>query len=453
MIKWIGLAIYLLLSLQVVEANQNEDTSVTKAKSLDELLNLVKKDQVIENKLNKKREAEFAADKSRQQQLLNEARAELQALEQRGEELQANFTANELELRKLYDELDIAQGNLKELFGVVRLQASEAASRIKNSIVSAEYPDRHDFLFDLAERKELPTIQELKQLWFLIKQEMIESSKITRFTTSVVGTDGKREERNVIRVGAFNLISDGEYMNFRVEGDTLSVEELVRQPSNALALAQDYTEATSGYHPLMLDPTLGVLLAKKVQEKTPIERYHEGGLVGYIITGVLIIGLIIVLERLITLSVLSTKIRGQIKNNNPGNNPLGRIMSVYLANKDQDVENLELKLDEALLKEMPAIERGINFVKVLAAVSPLLGLFGTVTGMIQTFQAITLFGTSDPKLMAGGISTALMTTVLGLISAIPLIITHSMISARSKRLVHVLEEQSVGLIAQHAEKR
>lgn len=116
-------------------------------------------------------------------------------------------------------------------------------------------------------------------------------------------------------------------------------------------------------------------------------------------------------------------------------------------------ETLELKLDDAVLREIPALEVRLVWLKILAAVAPLLGLLGTVTGMILTFQQITLFGTGDPKLMAGGISQALVTTVLGLIVAIPMVLLHAMLNARSKGLIQVLEEESAGLIAEQSERR
>jgi biopolymer transport protein ExbB len=201
-----------------------------------------------------------------------------------------------------------------------------------------------------------------------------------------------------------------------------------------------------------MDPSRGALLELLVQKKSLWEQYQEGGIVGYVITGLFVFGVILTLIRLMSLLSIGRAVRAQMKSNTPGDNPLGRIMKVYLDNQDADVENLELKLDEAILKETPKIEWGIGIVKVLAALSPLLGLLGTVTGMIGTFQAITLFGTGDPKTMAGGISTALVTTVLGLVSAIPLIFLHSLLASQSRSIIHILEEQSAGLIAEHAEK-
>ena len=127
-------------------------------------------------------------------------------------------------------------------------------------------------------------------------------------------------------------------------------------------------------------------------------------------------------------------------------------MAVYHENRGIATETLELKLDEAILKNTPALQRGLVTVRILAVIAPMLGLLGTVTGLIETFQSITLFGTGDPRLMAGGISQALVTTVLGLGAAIPLILMHSALNTRSKRLLAVLEEQSAGLIARHAEQ-
>ena len=135
------------------------------------------------------------------------------------------------------------------------------------------------------------------------------------------------------------------------------------------------------------------------------------------------------------------------------NNPLGRVLQVAARYPNEDLEKLELRIDEAILKETPAFNRGVRLLKLLAAVAPLLGLLGTVTGMIGTFQSITLFGTGDPKLMASGISQALVTTMLGLIVAVPLLFAHAMIHARGQRFIQILDEQSAGLIAKHFEKQ
>jgi len=116
-----------------------------------------------------------------------------------------------------------------------------------------------------------------------------------------------------------------------------------------------------------------------------------------------------------------------------------------------DPETLELKMAEGVMRETPKLESGLTLLKIIAAVAPLMGLLGTVTGMIITFQAITIFGAGDPKAMAGGISSALVTTVLGLLVAIPTVLLHTLVNGRAQRVIHLLTEQATGIIAEHSE--
>ena len=233
--------------------------------------------------------------------------------------------------------------------------------------------------------------------------------------------------------------------------------ELARQPAARFSgMAEDLQEAGDGdIVPMSVDFTRGQILRAVVQSKTPIERVREdGGPVGYVILGVGLFGLLLALWEGISLFTTGGKIRRQMKREQADkSNPLGRVLAVYSDNPDIDVETLELKLDEAILRESAPIETGLSFIKVLYVVAPLLGLLGTVVGMIATFQMITLFGTGDPRMMAGGISTALVTTVLGLVVAIPLTLIHSFLQGRAKGLIQVLEEQAAGIIARLAEQR
>lgn len=425
----------------------------TAPQTLDQLLQTVKQARSQENKENRQREAEFRADRADKQALLRQAKAKLAAAQKHGAELQQQFQKNETRIANKEQELDTAKGTLGEMFGVVRQAANEATGKISSSIVSAQYPGRTQLLESLSEAKELPTIKELRDLWIALQTEMTESGKVVKFNTQVVGLDGTKHDEDVVRVGTFDLIGPEGYLQYNPE--TKTVQPLGRQPAgHIVGAAQDFLSETSGFAPLYLDPSRGQILGLLTQKATMTERYQQGGLVGYIITGVLALGLLIALERFITLGVMGSKIRSQLKHTeNPSEgNPLGRILKVYQSNKNVDVETLELKLDEAVMHETPRIERGVNVIKILAAIAPLLGLLGTVTGMIGTFQAITLFGTGDPKIMAGDISMALVTTAQGLIAALPLVLIHSVVSGRSRSLLHILDEQSAGIIAEHAEK-
>lgn len=423
------------------------------ATSLEALLEEVKKSRVSEARINKQREAEFTSARADKQALLRKAQAERKAEQNRGDRLAKQFANNEVRLIEKETELDQATGTLGEMFGVVRQASAEAYGQISTSIVSAEFPGRGEFLKRMSEEsKGLPNIQELEDLWFALQTEMTESGQVSRFNTEVISLDGGSTTQEVVRVGTFNLIGEQGYLVYDDQNEI--VQPLGRQPDGYLVdSAEDLRGATSGLIAFYADPSSGGILSLLKEKATMTERYHAGGVVGYVITAMLALGLLIGIYKVVTLTLISGKMRSQLNNtNNPSaGNPLGRILKVYHDNKTADAENLELKLDEAILRELPSIESGINIIKIFAAIAPLLGLLGTVLGMIATFQQITLFGTGDPRLMAGSISMALVTTAQGIIAALPLLLTHSIVAGRSKSIVHILDEQSAGIIAAHAE--
>ncbi len=430
--------------------------SAQEAQSLSELLRAVEQGRSSEAAENRQREQRFAQDRGRQQQLLTQARNERSNLEATSQRLEQTFESNETIIVEKQEALDRRLGSLKELFGVLQQVAGDTRGNLESSITSAQYPDRSQFLTDLAKKmgtsSQLASIEEMERLWFLIQQEMTATGEVARFTTEVTAPDGEKAQREVLRVGPFNLAADGAYLRYVPE--TGNVVELTRQPqSRYVSTTAALASAQSGLTPFAMDPTRGSLLANLIQAPSTIEQVQQGQLVGYLILGLGAIGLLIALERLITLTITSGKVSRQIKSDKISTgNPLGRVVKVYQDNPNLDTEAIEMRLGEAILKEMPALQRGVTFLKIIFVVAPLMGLLGTVTGMIKTFQAITLFGTGDPKLMAGGISQALVTTVLGLVVAIPMVLLHTIVSGRSKRILHVLQEQSAGLVASHIER-
>ncbi|MBE8167374.1 MAG: MotA/TolQ/ExbB proton channel family protein [Shewanella sp.] len=421
--------------------------------SIDQLLQQVKTDRANDGKINKKREAEFKAERGDKASLLKREKRALANEKQRGKDLSQAFTDNERKIAQLEADLVVAQGDLGEMFGVVKGEAGDFAGKLSASNISAQYPGREVFIAELGARKQLPKIHELEKFWEEQLFEMVQQGKNVSFNAEITGVDGSVHNTTVTRIGVYNLLADGQYVVYKP--DLGLIQELPQQPgSSQVSSVEDYVAATSGFEKLYVDPARGVLLNVFTQKATLEDRIEAGGPIGYIIITLLVIGALISLERLISLFSTSAKVNAQRKNvANPGNNPLGRVLKAYQDNKNADVETIELKLDEAILKETPALEARISIIKVLAAIAPMMGLLGTVTGMIATFQSIQLFGTSDPKLMAGGISMALITTVQGLIAALPLMLLHAIVTAKSKSVVQVLEEQSAGLVAQHAEKR
>ena len=424
------------------------------ANQLDDLLKQVKNDRISEAKLDKKREAEFMSARSDKQSLLNKAKKSLADQRARNKRLTKEYAANEITLAQKAVELDNAKGTLGEMFGVSRAAAANAYGAIATSIVSAEYPGRGEALSTiLSSKKAVPELEQLEELWFALQTEMTQSGEISKFSTEVTNLDGSKSTETVTRIGTFNLVSENGFLTYNDEVG--QVQPLAKQPAGYISsTASSFFGETAGYSPVYVDPSRGAILTLETRKKTLMQFYHEGAEVGYAITVLLIIGCLIALERMLVLGSMSSKIKAQEKNlDQPNeNNPLGRLLKVYFDNKAVDAETLELKLDEAILRETPKVDRGINLIKMFAAIAPLMGLLGTVIGMIMTFQTIMLFGTGDPKIMAGNISLALVTTALGLICALPLILIHSIVAGKSKSVLQKLDEQSAGLIAAIAEK-
>ena len=427
--------------------------ATTQANQLDDLLKQVKADRVSEAKLDKKREAEFKSARSDKQTLLNKAKKELTNQEARNKRLTKEYAANEIKLAQKEVELDSATGTLGEMFGVSRAAASGAYGQIATSIVSAEFPGRGEALNRIANAKAIPALEDLEELWFALQTEMTQSGKISQFSVEVTNLDGSKSTETVTRIGTFNLVSENGYLTYNDEVG--QVQPLPKQPAGYIAeTASNFFNSSAGYSAVYVDPSRGGILSLETRKKTVEEFFHEGKEVGYAISVLLIIGCLIALERLIVLGSMTSKIKAQEKNlETPNkNNPLGRLLQIYHDNKSVDAETLELKLDEGILRETPKVDRGVNLIKMFAAIAPLMGLLGTVIGMIMTFQTITLFGTGDPKIMAGNISLALVTTALGLICALPLILIHSVVAGKAKSVLQKLDEQSAGLIAAIAEK-
>ncbi|WP_456295980.1 MotA/TolQ/ExbB proton channel family protein [Vibrio sp. AK197] len=421
-------------------------------KNLAELLSNVKAHSLVESKQNKQREATFLADRNQQANLLKQAKERLNAETLRGEQLKADFDSNDKTLTELTETLRQRSGTLGEMFGVVRQYAGEFKGLFHASQNAALFPQRDELLTKMAESKELPSTQELESFWHTILQQIITSGKTSSSPATVVYGEGKEAQTEVTLVGEFNAIADGKYVTYVPE--TGKFEELSRQPSKAMtSLLNDFQGQTDSYQPLFIDPSRGVILSLLVQSPTVQERVDQGGIVGYVILGMGAIGVLIALVCYLRLLVIGGKMRKQAKSDDViQGNPLGEVIEAYQGHKGNDLEDLEAKLDEIILRHAPRIQRFVSSIKLFASVAPLLGLLGTVMGMIGTFQAITLFGTGDPKLMAGGISEALVTTMLGLVVAIPLLFLYTLVNSKGRRLVQMLEEQSAGFIARYQEK-
>ena len=430
------------------------------ATSLGNLLDLVEQDRVAESEEYLQRVQEFEQNANRQQEILDITNDRITEQENLQDQLSDQFEANEITIADKREILRERRGDLNELFGTLQGVAGDFLSNFQNSLISAQFVGRAEQLEEIIERAgstiEQLNISEMERFWFFMHQELTESGRVVTYNGEVSLPNGDTANRSITRVGSFNAVSDGEYL--RYTGAIGHLQVLPRQPDAAyLNAAGDLQGASSGFTRVGIDPTGGVggqVLANLINFPTVEEQVrNNSGIIGFIIIGVGIVGISIAFLRLLILSLVSIKVRAQLKKDKPGkNNPLGRVLLVAESNPSADTETLELKLGEAILQETPRLERMLTIIKMIATIAPLGGLLGTVTGMIQVFQQITVYGAGDPTIMAGGISQALMTTVLGITVAIPTIFMHTVVKSRADNIIHILEEQATGMIAEKAER-
>ncbi len=431
------------------------------AGSLNEVLEAIRRDSSQLTEQNQRRLREFQQAAGEQEARMQEARAELNAVEARGQELTAQFDANEATLGELQAQLEAEAGDFGELLGQFRQAAGETSPIITNSLANFQYPGRVETLSEIAQARSLPTRRDLDALPQAILQEMVAQSEVTTFNATVAnaGPDGSDIETEVLRIGVFTaaITDDGRFVEATENDDTDEVflKAYAAQPGGAFRSSiRNLISAPEGeVVRAPIDPSKGDLFGIFGNLPDLGDRLEDGGLVGNIILILLAVGAALAIFKIFTLFTMGNAMGGTAKTKQAGTgNPLARVFETYETHKNDDIETLELKLDEQILRETPRIERFNDIVKVLAAVAPLLGLLGTVIGMIITFTAITIYGAGDPQLMAGGISTALMTTVLGLVAAIPLILLHSVASSMARSNQQILDEQAAGLVAERAER-
>lgn len=400
---------------------------------------------------NQQREAGFVQTAQELQAAKAELLAERNRLQKEADQLSSQFSDNENTLARLEETLRLETGSLGEMFGVVRQNAKELQSELDQSVTGVEPRAHQQSIDDVVAAKTLPSMAQLRGLWQAMSEEIRASGQVQ--TTEIQWLNGQGETQTVpaLRLGSLGLISEQGYVKWdNARQQALSYQQL---PSDFPTFSHIRTLVDGDVVTMKVDPSRGVLLEQLALTPTLSQRLQAGGVIGNVILVLLGVGLIIALYRGAILATLRQKIKAQLKNpEQPGNNPLGRILAVYNKEQQRSVEALELRLLEAVVDEQNHLETGLSMLKLLAALAPMLGLLGTVTGMIETFQVITQFGNGDPKVMAGGISMALVTTVEGLIAAIPLLLAHNILSAQAEAIRNILDKQGIGLVAQQAER-
>ena len=419
--------------------------------TIDELVESVRDRGEQQQALLAERERRFIEARDRRAAMLDDVRKQRLAAEAEADRLRAEFERAEELLADLETQRDERTGDLRDVFAVVHQVAGDVQPLIENSLVSAQHPGRVELPTRLANRDTLPTADDIRALWLLLLDEMSASGKTSRFEARVISPSGEEGDRLVTRIGTFNAFADGDYLRYLPETGrllALSRQPTGTSPATTLAFEQSETKLAT----LPIDPSRGSILSLIVQRTDLLERIEQGGVIGYLIILIGVVGVGLGLERVVVTFLTQRRQRAELAGASDG----GAVRQMRDAAASPDYRNsadaLSAKLDEIVATAAQRLNRGLPTLAILAAVSPLLGLLGTVTGMIETFQVITLFGAGDPRLMSGGISQALITTQLGLSVAIPLLLIHSFAQGRANELTSVLDETAASLFAEERAK-
>jgi len=442
MLKHTRLALALSLPLML---------GISSAIANDNLVQQATQSKTQQQQHNQQREAGFTQTEQQLQAAKAELNAQRSRLQKEADALAAQFSTNENSLARLEETLRLETGSLGEMFGVVRQNAKQLQSELAQSVTGVHTRAEQQTIEEVVAAKTLPSMTQLRSLWQALSTEIQASGQVQPTQLNWLTGQGQAQSVAALRLGSFGLITDQGYVKWdNARQQAVSYQQL---PSHFPTLQRIQALVDGDVVTMNVDPTRGLLLEQLALTPTLSQRLQAGGVIGNVILVLLGVGLIIALYRGMVLLTLRHKITAQLKNPaEPGNNPLGRILAVYNKEQQRSVEALELRLLETVVDEQNHLETGLSMLKLLAALAPMLGLLGTVTGMIETFQVITQFGNGDPKVMAGGISMALVTTVEGLIAAIPLLLAHNILSAQAEAIRNILEKQGIGLVAQQAER-
>ena len=430
--KFYLLTTILITSLFITAQEEVEevDPNVERVEKIQDLINRVEKNRAELSAMDNARVNEFIKKVADRRLLLSKAKKQLADEEARNVRLEDLFEANEIKLSELETELNIKLGVLGELFGVARQMAGELQADSESAYNFTEHPNRTESLNEIGKIK-VHNLKNLEDLWVLHLNEIASSGEIKAISANVINSSGDIEEDQLVRYGPFNMVKNRSFVKTDVANNAFSV--LQKQPDRSLRRKFRSHYRSDGYAVAPIDPTRGFLLSLYLDKPSTFERIAQGKLIGFIIVLIGISGLIFAAYRYYTLYLYSKTIKSKDEND-----IFSKIENI--SNSSKDVETFERECDEVLLTVNGNLSWGVNWIKFLAAVAPLLGLLGTVIGMIETFQAITVFGTGDPKQMAGGISQALVTTMLGLIFAAPLLAMYTLLSEKVSEILQEIEE-------------
>ena len=384
-----GLVLCFTTLIFTQEVEEEVDPNIERVEKIQDLIDRVEQNREELSSIDKARLDNFINKVADRRFLLSKAKKQLADEEARNQRLEDLFEANEIKLSELETELNIKLGVLGELFGVARQMAGELQADSETAYNFSEYPKRTDTLNEIGKIK-VHSLKNLQDLWSLHLNEINSSGEVKEISANIINSSGDIEETQLVRYGPFNIVENRSFVKTDIANNAFSV--LQKQPDRSLRRNFRSHYRSDGYSVAPIDPTRGFLLSLYLDKPSTFERIAQGKLIGFIIVIIGISGLIFAGYRYYSLYQYSKTI-----SSNDDNDVFNKIQSI--SNNTRDIEAFERECDEVLLTVNGNLSFGVNWIKFLAAVAPLLGLLGTVIGMIETFQAITVFGTGDPKQM------------------------------------------------------
>jgi len=408
--------------------------------------------------------ARLMADKKALQGAVDELQNKNLNLQKEVKAYQEKLASIRLDEQELRNKLTEIEGDVWELVGSIRVNAREFDGRLRQSLQSAFYPGREQVLKDLMGETRFPGMDEIRKLAGIMFDEIDKAGQVRIQKASFIDRSGVEKIGQILSVGNFSAAYRTEKeTGFLIYSDhSQRLFALSRLPSRRLLKElKAYMAGQSEAVPV--DISRGAALRQLTHKLSLIDQVPKGGPLVWPILGLAFLAALIVIERVFYFARKSVKAEAfanevctlvarqaweevlKLCRRQPAKS-LSRVMLTGIEARDLNREDLENVIQEVILNEIPKLERFLSTLGMLAAIAPLLGLLGTVTGMINTFHAITSYGTSNPQLMSGGISEALVTTMLGLMVAIPIMVAHTLLSRKLESLISEMEEKGVMLV-------
>ncbi|NOX34326.1 MAG: MotA/TolQ/ExbB proton channel family protein [Deltaproteobacteria bacterium] len=429
--------------------------------------------QLIKKALNEKKEAQKEAgaqlfliknNKKALKKAIRQLKADIRTVKTRNKQVQNHISALKARENQLRQELAKTSAVNREYAGFVRSNAKDLKSLLLQSLQSGLTPGRHKFLEPIILQEKFPSMDDVQMIADHLFEDINTSGQVKLTSGRIIDRQGRQQEATLLILGDFT----GIYVLDKETGFLLYSDKSQRYFALSKLPSKRITDKITAYikgnsNDVYMDISKGGAIRQLAHQLNLMEQVPKGGPIVWPILAILVLAVLIIIERILFFSrkrtnpeTLMEKIRDLMLAGDwegchkflasKKNKLIPKVLLTALALKDQTRQDMENALQEAILGEIPKIEQFLSTLGMLAAIAPLLGLLGTVTGMINTFHVITYYGTSDPKMMSGGISEALVTTMLGLSVAIPVMLAHTLLSRRVETQIIRMEEKAVAFV-------